>query len=158
MRRKCFSWLDSNKYDSEFILRGVINPFYSNVPFLYPLETSEKHNFLTFSGGIKWKNGLKWVKILLLTVNIFRRKTRSDIFDNILNTSLSLGLPLQRLEWLILWFQGTEAYLERSRTSTMTFFFPQKSSIVDIRLNTLLKEVFRTLSNIYDETFVEIWF
>ena len=31
----------------------AINPFQTNVPYLYPLKTSGNEGFLTFSGGIE---------------------------------------------------------------------------------------------------------
>ena len=34
-------------------LQHMHYPFYANVPFLYPLKTSETKGFLTFSGGIE---------------------------------------------------------------------------------------------------------
>ena len=41
----------SNK--PKYLIITKINPFQTNVPFLYPLKMSENQRFLTFSGGIK---------------------------------------------------------------------------------------------------------
>ena len=35
----------------------MLHPFQIEVPFLYPLKTSEKRDFLTFSGGIEMERG-----------------------------------------------------------------------------------------------------
>ena len=35
---------------------NVINPFQSNVPFLFPLKTLENQRFLIFPGGIKMEH------------------------------------------------------------------------------------------------------
>ena len=35
----------------------MLQSFQIEVPFLYPLKTSEKRDFLTFSGGIEMERG-----------------------------------------------------------------------------------------------------
>ena len=52
------------KYFKSFIV-SLVNPFQPNVPFLYPLKTSENQRLKKWFSDVFWgyKNGLKnWVK------------------------------------------------------------------------------------------------
>ena len=50
--------IDRNEMGSVLTQRHV-NPFKANVPFLYPLKTSENFGFLTFSGGVETEHYAK---------------------------------------------------------------------------------------------------
>ena len=70
-RGDCFSIFIATRHTKDIFVQylcgrfqcyvAAINPFQANFPFLYPRKLLKTRGFMTFSGGVKWNIGLKWV-------------------------------------------------------------------------------------------------